>query len=99
MVAATKTEVERAIRFVRKARPGGNTNLEAGLRMAIADPKVKDIVLLSDGLPNRGFVRLPGWVVSLLGDRKVRIHTIGNKASADFMKKVAELTGGQHAAL
>jgi len=99
MVPATKTEVARAIRFIRKAKPRGNTNLEAGLRAAIADPKVSDIALLSDGLPNRGFVRLPGWVVSLLGDRKVRIHTIGTKASAEFMKRVAELTGGRHGVL
>jgi hypothetical protein len=63
---------------------------------ATARPEAVDLLLpLLDS--DDAASRLAG--IRSVGGRKVRIHTIGNQASAAFMKRVAELTGGHHGVL
>lgn len=86
-------------RFLNKIRAEGPTNLEAGLRAALRDPDVGEIILLSDGVPNRGAVRSSTGVQFMLGRRRVRIHTVGTRESASLMKNIARETGGHYGEL
>jgi hypothetical protein len=81
-------------RFIGKIRAGGNTNYEAGLKAALKDPEVTDILLLSDGAPTRGRVRSGDAVMKLLNGRRVRIHTIGRTIHQPLLKEIARRTGG-----
>jgi hypothetical protein len=94
LLVATPGEVRRAKRFVDRVRAGGGTNLGAGLREALRDPDVTDVILLSDGRPSRGTIRTADQVMWLLGDRAVRIHTVSNVDGRALMKEIARRTGG-----
>jgi hypothetical protein len=82
-------------KFIGKIRAGGNTNYEAGLRAALKDPNVTDILLLSDGAPTHGRVRSADAVMNLLGGRLVRIHTISRDIRQPLLKEIARRTGGR----
>ncbi len=62
------------------------------------------IYLLSDGQPNRGRLIEPSTIISEMSrmndQKKVRIHTIGigKDHNAEFMRRLAALTGGSYVA-
>lgn len=95
MILPTEPNLRLVRTFIEKIRAGGKTSFEAGLRAALKDPNVTDILLLSDGAPNRGRVTTADDVMKLLGDRRVRIHTIGRTIHSRLLKEISRRTGGR----
>jgi uncharacterized protein with von Willebrand factor type A (vWA) domain len=98
LVPSSRANVKAAARFIRSIRVGGRTNLEAGILAAIRDQSVEEVILLSDGAPT-GRVRTVNAVLELLGERKIRFHTIGPQETTAFMSELARRTGGRRGIL
>lgn len=88
LVKATPGNKNRAIRFVRRFDPKGMTHTDDALQAAFAVKSVRTIFLLSDGSPVRDGTVID--VPTILEDvnrmnrfRRVQIHTIGFKNTAD----------------
>jgi HEAT repeat protein len=90
-----------ACKFVEKQTPMGGTNLFDALKRAFEDPNADTLYVLSDGQPNDPTDDILNWVERTNGARMVVIHTIsaGELASSDFLKRMAEMTGGNHVVL
>lgn len=95
LVAADAARRDKARRLVERARPAGRTHLERGLRAALTDPRVKEIVLLTDGLPTHGKVRTAKDALKLIGDRAVRVHLLVTSAASRGLFDLATKTGGR----
>lgn len=78
----------------------GPTNVYAGLRLAMADPEVDTIFLLTDGQPSSGPVvdqdALLREVATWNLGRVVRIHTVAIGGKSRFLERLAEQSGGEH---
>ncbi len=79
---------------------GLETNLHAGLMMALRDPNVETIVFLTDGYPTTGaIVSQRGILAALrveLELRHVVVHTVSVAGYSEFLEKIAEATGGEY---
>jgi len=77
---ANASTIDEATRFLQRAMPYGPTNIIDGLRRAIAMEEVDALVLLSDGLPNRGTPNTPAAILAEIGRinryARVAIHTV-----------------------
>ncbi len=68
--------------------------------MALFKNGVDTIYLMSDGMPNNGKIQEPNAIIAKVVEinktRKVKVHTIavGDEIRPDFMKSLAEATGG-----
>jgi hypothetical protein len=80
LVAANAANLEEAVRFLHREPPFGATDMIAALRAGLATPDVDAIVLLSDGLPNRGDPKRPLGILEAVGKvnryQRVAIHTV-----------------------
>jgi hypothetical protein len=80
LVAAHEQNVEEAVKFLHRELPFGATDMIAALKMSLATPEVDAIVLLSDGLPNRGDPKKPEGILAAVGKlnryQRVTIHTV-----------------------
>ena len=86
---------EEAQAFIGRRKAKGGTNLGAGLRAALSDPRVKEIVLYSDGFPTRGKVRSARDALALFKDRRVRVHMVASGHGAARLFDLAHKTGGR----
>jgi HEAT repeat protein len=96
---ATEDNVTRAIDAMAKAKADGGTNIFGTLAMALADPEVDTVFLLSDGEPSEGTIVDPGKILREIGamnrTRLVVIHTIA-LAPSPFLKSLSAMSGGKH---
>ncbi len=80
LVPANAGNAEEVIDFLQRAKPTGPTNIIDSLRMALALPDVDSVVLLSDGLPNRGDPQTPNEILEQVRQQnryaRVSIHTL-----------------------
>ena len=94
-----RADREAALGVFRGLKPGGGTNIYDPLELALLDPAVDTIYLLSDGAPGSGkFVRddeILREVRKLNAVRRVAIHTISVGIDSSLMKKLAEENGGR----
>jgi hypothetical protein len=97
---ATKTRVDRALKFIEKLRPGSATNLWGGLAKALEYESVDTIVLLSDGQPSDGQIIQPAKIASTFAARNrwrgIRVHTISFGLRLGVLETLARQSGGQH---
>ena len=98
-------ERERTLTALRRIQPGGKTAVGDGLQEAIeilergAEDTVKAIVLLSDGVSNRGSD--PLRVAALARERGIPVFTVGIGTSKEefdeaTLREVAAMTGGEY---
>jgi hypothetical protein len=80
LVAANRGNARNAEAFLKGSQPYGPTNVIDALRMALAMPNIDTVVLLSDGLPNRGSPSSPDAILQALQKEnrhlRVAIHTL-----------------------
>jgi len=80
LVPANAANIEEAAKFLHRAPPYGPTNMIDALRAAFQTPDVDAIVLLSDGLPNRGDPKDPKGILAAVGQinryQRVAVHTV-----------------------
>jgi von Willebrand factor type A domain len=97
---ATKSRVEKALKFVAGLRPGSGTNLWGGLAKALEYEGVDTIVLLSDGEPSEGEIIQPAKVASTFLARNrwrgIRVHTIAFGLRLGLLEALARQSGGQY---
>ena len=106
LVAATAGVRRDAVRFMEKHVPDGRTNIFDSLELALRDPEVDTIVLVTDGAPTEGRRRSRTDILAGIRElnryRLARIHAIeiGAKNTSPrwrgFMKEIADATGGHH---
>lgn len=88
-------------RLLQALRASGNTNMGAGLKLALSqiqkgDPAApRAIVLLSDGKDNKGEL---GEAVRILSKSQVRVYTVGlgGQTDARTLRQIAHLTNGRY---
>lgn len=80
LVPANAANLRSAVQFLHRAKPYGPTNVIDALRLAMRTPELDSIVLLSDGLPNRGDPGEPGGILRAVEsenrDKRIAIHTV-----------------------
>jgi hypothetical protein len=80
LVAANAANLEDAVKFLHRAPPYGPTDMIDAIRAALDTEDVDAIVLLSDGLPNRGDPSTPAGILAAVEQtnryRRVAIHTV-----------------------
>lgn len=76
----------------------GATNVHAALKLALDDPEVDSIYLLTDGYPSAGAIveskALADEVQRWNRRRGIRIHTIALGGKSDFLERLAKDSGG-----
>jgi peroxiredoxin len=80
LVPANAANVEDAVKFLHREKPYGATDMIAALRMGLQTPDVDAIVILSDGLPNRGDIKTAEGILAAVGKvnryQRVSVHTV-----------------------
>ena len=84
----------------RRPYSGAGTNLHAGLMMALRDPNVEMVVLLTDGRPTVGPVTSTRAVLDSLRVelemRTVVVHTVSVIGYSKLLERIAAETGGEY---
>ena len=97
---AVKDNVSQAILKIRSLQTMGSTNIYDPLAVAVKDPQVDTIYLLSDGEPNTGEFTTKEAILleiaKLNQTRRVTIHTIYLGGTSGFMRQLAADNGGQY---
>lgn len=100
VVKRTRGSVNKADRFLKKLKPGGETNTYGALELALADPNVDTIVLLSDGHPTRGRRVEPSDILEAVARinrfRGTVIHTVQIGEKQPFMRQLSQGNGGRY---
>jgi HEAT repeat protein len=98
---ATKTEIRDAIKYVKKLRVGGATNIYDSLEMAFDMDEVETVFLLTDGAPTAGAIIAKNEILEVMrrdnSYLRVRINTISigsSGASSSFLEKLANQNWG-----
>ena len=91
---------KRALRFASSLQAGGGTNLSDALLLALEDPEIDTVFLMTDGQPTVGRLtnaeEIRAAVKLLNAERHVRIHGVAVGASSPLLRGLAEDTGGQY---
>jgi len=110
---ATQAAIPQAIAFTKQFPANGGTNIYEALRTGWNTPNVETIYLLTDGTPSVGAKIHPDAILNdvrtWMSKKPIKVHTIAflmgtekwdNKpASRNFMKAIAEATGGTYRAI
>jgi hypothetical protein len=100
LAKASKSNKKKAQEWIRELKFSGNTRLDLGLDKAFSMKGVDHIVILTDGYPTRGFMRIPSsriyeQVRRLNRTSQVRISTFGfREANHKLLQNLAKSTGG-----
>lgn len=101
LLEATKSNRERAQRFIDGVEPTGRTNIFDTLERALAAGDVDTVFLLSDGMPNCGQYEsseeIRDQIRGLNPGPRLVIHTIytgEEKGGEELMRRLAEENGG-----
>ena len=102
-VPASHENVEKLIQTVEQLTAGGNTNVYAGLDLALSDlddDRSTSIVLITDGVTNTGIVN-PRKFHKLMKQYDVRVFgfLMGNSANWPLMRTISESSGGVYASV
>ena len=80
LVPSNQTNLGAMVRFLNRAEPYGPTNIIDSLRLGMKTPELDAIVLLSDGLPNRGTPSRPDRILAVVAKEnrytRFAIHTV-----------------------
>jgi len=105
-VTATSCARQKALKWFRKLRPEGRTNLFDAVALALGSEEIDTIFLLTDGAPSAGQyqsrTQIVREIVRLNRYRKAAIHTveIGGEATGKrwrgFLAELARANGGKH---
>jgi hypothetical protein len=80
LVPANAANLEAAVKFLHRETPYGPTDMIAALRMGLTTPDVDAVVILSDGLPNRGEVKTADGILEAVAKinryQRVSVHTV-----------------------
>lgn len=86
--------------FVAALREQGGTAIYDALELALSDPEVDTLYVLTDGEPSGGRVTSIERIVELIGARAreklVRIHGVAVGEPSQLLADLAALTGGQY---
>jgi len=86
--------------FVNKLGTGGGTNLIESLFMALDDPEIDTVFVLSDGEPSAGPITDPSAiraaVRSINANRRLVFHSVAIGGSLNVLKWLAEDSGGTY---
>lgn len=98
MSLSTDENIDSAVAYTQKMKPGGGTNLFGALRKAFEDPEVDTIFVLSDGEPSIGQITDP-WgirteVAAWNQDRGVVINAISVGGKFRVLEWLALDSGG-----
>ncbi len=89
-----------AVKFTRRLKAGGNTNLYAGLAAAFEDKDVDTIYLLTDGMPSSGEIidtdLITENVLHWNKRRRIVINAVSLSKECVFLEDLARRTGGQY---
>lgn len=100
MALSTPENLDSAVAYAQKMRPGGGTNLFGALRKAFEDPEVDTIFVLSDGEPSIGAITDPWGIRSEVAnwnqDRGVVINAISVGGKYRILEWLALDSGGVH---
>ena len=100
IVPASRSNLGKAMRFVKKVKASGDTNTFGALAMALTDPEVDTIFLLSDGEPTRGLRTEPTDILEAVARynrfRQTRINTIQLGPDLEFMRLLAKYSDGRY---
>ena len=91
----TDENIAAAVAFTDTLKPDGSTNMMGGLQMAMKDPAVEGIFLLTDGAPNGSKSAIVDAVEAWSKGKKPLFATAfmaGN--DGDWMQELADKTGG-----
>jgi hypothetical protein len=98
VVSPTVANVASASSFAAKLVAGGSTNMLAGMKLAMSDPKVVGIFLLTDGQPNGPTATIVDavtkWSTSGTKKKPVFPTSFFAQGAGDWMKEMAEVSGG-----
>lgn len=99
LALSTQENIDSALAYAQKLKPGGGTNLYGALKTAFDDPEVDTIFVLSDGEPSVGGITDP-WgirneVATWNRDRGVVIHAISVGGKFRVLEWLAEDSGGE----
>ena len=99
-VDATESERAEAKRFLKGVEPRGETNLWGGLLVALDDPDVDTVIVLSDGEPTMGEFTKAGDLLretSLRNRfRRIAISTISLGGDSPFLRELAAQNHGTY---
>lgn len=95
---ATQANVKNMITTLSKEKPGGGTNLYAGLKMgldAVDADRTTTMVLVTDGVANVGITKQKEFI-KLLESRDIRLFTfmMGNSNNEFLLKHMAHASNG-----
>ncbi len=80
LLPANAGNADDVLRWLQRAKPTGPTNVIDSLKTAMNLPDVDSVVLLSDGLPNRGDPQTPGGILDQMAKQnryaRLSIHTL-----------------------
>ncbi len=89
-----------ALEYVKKLGTGGGTNIFDSIELALGDPEVDTIYLLTDGQPTTGRYSTPDGIIAgtreLNRARGVTIHCIAFGAESDLLRKLAAEHAGEY---
>jgi Ca-activated chloride channel family protein len=102
-VVATQGNVEHYAQVVAGLRSGGNTNLYAGLQLALRDlddDRATSVILVTDAVTNTGVVD-PKRFRELLRQYDVRLFgfLMGNSSNWPLMRLISDASGGFYASV
>ena len=97
---ASKGNVSKASRFLQKVAAKGETNTFGALAIALKDPEVDTIFLLSDGEPTRGLRTEPADILEHIARynrfRQTRLNTVQIGPDLELMKLLAKYSDGRY---
>ncbi|XP_019062940.2 von Willebrand factor A domain-containing protein 3A [Fukomys damarensis] len=100
LVEATDAACREATQWVTRLTAQGSTSVLQALSKAFSFHGVQGLYLLTDGKPDTSCSLVLDAVQRLQEDRAVKVHTVSlsceDRAAAEFLKKLAALTGGRY---
>ena len=100
LVELTPRTRARAQKEIETWRAVGGTALYDGLRLALDDPAVEEVFLLTDGVPTEGSLvdsdSIVASVEERLEHRSVRVHGVAIGQDSKLLRRLAKATGGNY---
>ncbi len=100
LVGLDERSRQRTLRRLQGLRAGGGTNLHGALLLALSDPDVDTLFVLTDGQPTVGTLTAPeeirAAIAALNRERLVRIHGVAVGVRSSLLEGLAQDSGGQY---
>ena len=100
IVPLNKSNRKKLERHLRQQRPMGGTNLYDGLELALMDPEVDTVILLSDGMPGAGKYVATQDILRAVERvnqaRRITIHCVSLGRDSALLEGLARAHGGRY---